>query len=573
MNAPSAPTPVDRLLAESRESTAVEAFARWHDSTHTPIPTPLQEPALARHYRKLIPLSKPAPGEQYAFQVDLDACSGCKACVTACHSLNGLEPGESWRSVGLLINPNADPTHPHPHPHHHPNPNPHSHSPTPTALQHVTTACHHCADPACLNGCPVLAYDKDPATGIVRHLDDQCIGCQYCILMCPYEVPRYSSRLGIVRKCDLCHDRLASGEAPACVQSCPNEAIRVTTTPTASLTATYRNPAPNPQPASHAFLPDAPNPALSLPSTRFTSASGRTRSLVAVDRSHAHPAHGHSPLVGFLVLSQTSVGLVTASLTLLALGALPPSTNRLHAALALASQLAALAIATSHLGQPLRAWRAFLGWRTSWFSREVLAFGAYTAALAAWNVTAFTSQPGPGILPTLPNLPLLPAVLIVAAALGWAAVGTSVMIYAATGRALWSLTATGIRFFGTTALAAILAAAPPPAAAPLVAAVLAFKWTAEHLRIRNGAADPASELGRSRHLLAGPLRRRSNLRLASAVAATALLTLHAFLPAPTAASTLAVSLAAFLLLLGETVERHLFFTAVSPQRMPGAIPS
>ena len=56
-------------------------------------------------------------------------------------------------------------------------------------LQHVTTACHHCLDPACLNACPVDAYEKDPVTGIVRHLDDQCFGCQYCTLACPYDAP------------------------------------------------------------------------------------------------------------------------------------------------------------------------------------------------------------------------------------------------------------------------------------------------------------------------------------------------------------------------------------------------
>jgi ferredoxin len=81
---------------------------------------------------------------------------------------------------------------------------------------------HHCVDPACLSGCPVLVYDKYPATGIVRHLDDQCIGCQYCVMKCPCEVPRYSARRGIVRKCDMCGNRLSQGEAPACVQACPS---------------------------------------------------------------------------------------------------------------------------------------------------------------------------------------------------------------------------------------------------------------------------------------------------------------------------------------------------------------
>ena len=59
------------------------------------------------------------------------------------------------------------------------------------AQQTVTTACHHCLEPACLSGCPVKAYEKNPVTGIVKHLDDQCIGCQYCILMCPYDAPKY----------------------------------------------------------------------------------------------------------------------------------------------------------------------------------------------------------------------------------------------------------------------------------------------------------------------------------------------------------------------------------------------
>ncbi|HKB90561.1 MAG TPA: 4Fe-4S dicluster domain-containing protein, partial [Opitutaceae bacterium] len=164
---------IDELLAEQKRlDTPVVRFADLHDRA---------EPSLAPVYRDLIPLTKPQPGEQYAFQVDLDACTGCKACVTACHALNGLDENEAWRDVGLLHSDQAQ----HPF------------------TQVVTSACHHCVDPACLNGCPVLAYEKDPVTGIVRHLDDQCIGCSYCVLKCPYDVPKYNERLGIVRKCDM----------------------------------------------------------------------------------------------------------------------------------------------------------------------------------------------------------------------------------------------------------------------------------------------------------------------------------------------------------------------------------
>ena len=190
-------TLIDTLLREQQSLTAVERFSQKHADAIAPIHE--------RYYRDLLPLSDPKVGEQYAFEVDLDACSGCKACVSACNHLNGLDPDESWRDIGLIVGERQGIA----------------------TQQIVTTACHHCADPACANGCPTLAYEKDSITGVVRHLDDQCMGCRYCELKCPYQVPKYNVRLGIVRKCDMCQDRLAVGEAPACVQACPNEAIKI----------------------------------------------------------------------------------------------------------------------------------------------------------------------------------------------------------------------------------------------------------------------------------------------------------------------------------------------------------
>jgi len=197
LNEQSPRTLIDDLLAEQQSLTAVERFSRKHERGEVP--------AQARYYRELIPLTRPQPGEQYAFGVDLDACTGCKACVNACHSLNGLDEDEIWRNVGVIVGGTIEQPY----------------------QQTVTTACHHCADPGCLLGCPVGAYEKDADTGIVRHLDDQCIGCQYCILKCPYDVPKYSKKRGIVRKCDMCYGRLTADEAPACVQACPSGAITI----------------------------------------------------------------------------------------------------------------------------------------------------------------------------------------------------------------------------------------------------------------------------------------------------------------------------------------------------------
>ena len=188
---------VEALLAEQQDLSAVERFAQRHVDG--------AEPVQARHYRSLLPSSPPGPGQQYAFEVDLDRCSGCKACVTACHTLNGLDEQETWRDVGLMIGGSR----------------------SLPVIQHVTTACHHCLEPACLTACPVNAYEKDPVTGIVKHLDDQCFGCQYCTLACPYDVPKYHHAKGIVRKCDMCSARLAAGEPPACVQACPHQAISI----------------------------------------------------------------------------------------------------------------------------------------------------------------------------------------------------------------------------------------------------------------------------------------------------------------------------------------------------------
>ena len=152
----------------------------------------------------------------------------------------------------------------------------------------------------------MLAYEKDPLSGIVRHLDDQCIGCKYCTMMCPYEVPQYNQSLGIVRKCDMCSQRLAQGEAPACVQACPTEAIKITLVDRAD----FQHSA---QSANEQMVATAPSNGLTLPTTRFISKRlGETardsEQLRSRETMVDSAEHGHEPLVAMLVLTQASVG-------------------------------------------------------------------------------------------------------------------------------------------------------------------------------------------------------------------------------------------------------------------------
>src|SRR5205809_3629339 len=385
---------IDMLMAEQQTLAAVEQFSRRHDR-HAFVPGTNQ-------YRDLIPLTAPQPGQQYGFEVELDQCTGCKACVTACHNLNGLDEQETWRDIGTLVG-----------------------GPGEAFQQTVTTACHHCIDPACLNGCPVNAYDKDADTGIVRHLDDQCIGCQYCVLKCPYDVPKYNARLGIVRKCDLCSGRLAAGEAPACAQACPNEAIRITVVNQDELTLGFRA-------RGEAFLPGAPEPSYTLPTTRWISSQPLSKNLSGADAHELKPQPPHWPLVFMLLFSQLAAG---ASLIPVFLGQFAShSMLRTDAALSFGFGLFGMCAGVFHLGRPLGAWRFFLGLRKSWLSREILAFAVFvglSAVALQWNTRVLATG---------------------TALAGLVAVFCSAMVYHDTRRPFWNMRLSATKFFGTTIL-------------------------------------------------------------------------------------------------------------------------
>lgn len=559
-SAPSAPTRavanplplLDQLLEEQRDLTAVERFAQLHDAAELSEQT--------QFYSALLPSRPLQTGEQLAFEVDLDRCSGCKACVAACHALNGLDDQETWRDVGLLIGGSEELP----------------------VLQHVTTACHHCLDPACLNGCPTRAYEKDPVTGIVKHLDDQCFGCQYCILACPYGVPKYNKSKGIVRKCDMCSQRLEVGEAPACVQACPHSAIRITTVRKDDVVANSE---------THQFLPGAPDPQYTLPTTNYKRREVFPRNTIPADYFSVHAEHAHPPLIVMLVLTQLSVGvfLVEQFSQRLGLASALGDIRPVQCALGLICGLVALGASTLHLGRPHLAFRAVLGLRYSWLSREILAFGAF-APLAALYAGASWMTAGHGS-----NSPKWLALCGAAVALaGLAGIVCSIKIYQCTRRPFWNGTTTSLKFLLTSAWLGT--------ATTLCAALLGAHWI--HSGTSAGFQQYITGLCRALVVIAGakllvelmllfrlcdrvhtPLRRSALLlagKLSKVFAARLVCGGFGGLLMPSCLlleldrgdglSMAAGWIGSCLLvasLAGELLERYLFFTAAVAPRMPG----
>ena len=86
--------------------------------------------------------------------------------------------------------------------------------------------CMHCADPGCLKACPAPGAIIQYKNGIVDFHQENCIGCGYCVTGCPFNVPRISKEDSKAYKCSLCSDRVAVGQEPACVKTCPTGAIQ-----------------------------------------------------------------------------------------------------------------------------------------------------------------------------------------------------------------------------------------------------------------------------------------------------------------------------------------------------------
>jgi len=143
----------------------------------------------------------------YLIMIDTEKCLGCKSCELACaveHSNSkelftaiGEEPLPQYRvtveSVGEIVLP----------------------------LQ-----CRHCEDAPCVTVCPTHALEKPSPDSPVNIKEDLCIGCKWCILVCPFGVIKLRRDGKAIIKCDLCQQRTGEGREPACVEACPTGALR-----------------------------------------------------------------------------------------------------------------------------------------------------------------------------------------------------------------------------------------------------------------------------------------------------------------------------------------------------------
>jgi formate dehydrogenase iron-sulfur subunit len=163
------------------------------------------------------------PELRSSVMVDLTRCIGCRACENACRVRQkrsglpterfGYGPGEgklsftNWTFVDFR--------------------QAHDKVPAKTTFP-VKKQCMHCLDAACVSACPVAALHQTPR-GSVTYDASRCIGCRYCMIACPFKVPRYEWNEGLtprVGKCDFCDDRVAAGRIPACVAACPTGTLK-----------------------------------------------------------------------------------------------------------------------------------------------------------------------------------------------------------------------------------------------------------------------------------------------------------------------------------------------------------
>jgi len=138
------------------------------------------------------------PPDTFEFFIDAGRCIGCQACIQACTECD-THKGHSMIQLDYL-----DRAH---------------------STQTARVVCLHCDSPTCAEVCPADAI-KRTEDGIVQTArKSRCIGCNNCVLACPFGVPKMQTRMNLMMKCDMCYDRTSVGLKPWCASACPSQAL------------------------------------------------------------------------------------------------------------------------------------------------------------------------------------------------------------------------------------------------------------------------------------------------------------------------------------------------------------
>jgi len=155
-----------------------------------------------------------APPDAVGMLYDATLCIGCKTCVVACRKANNLEyePHSSlWddpvdlsgRTKNIIKVYHEG-----------------------ERISYMKQQCMHCLDPGCVGACMMSSFQKREH-GIVTWKGERCIGCRYCAVACPYNIPKFEwdKAFPLVVKCEMCSHRIAEGGIPACCEVCPRKAV------------------------------------------------------------------------------------------------------------------------------------------------------------------------------------------------------------------------------------------------------------------------------------------------------------------------------------------------------------
>jgi len=279
------------------------------------------------------------------FIFDLNKCVGCEACVVACQIENYELQSESWRSVSTF--------------------NEFQHPALP--LFHFSLACNHCDDPSCLTGCPANAFTMDPVHHTVDHNQDLCIGCRYCTWTCPYDAPKYVTAKGTIEKCTLCKERIVEGRKPNCANLCPTGALAF-----GEMETKIATDVPG-------FTDKGLWPGIKIiPLRKKGRPLSATRTLSETENSRFQQAQFRDerkstlksewPLVLFTLLAAFLFAVTAAAFV---------STPVLDPLMYIALGVGGLIVSAVHLGKAVKAWRALLNVRSSWLSRELVAYSLF----------------------------------------------------------------------------------------------------------------------------------------------------------------------------------------------------